>query len=166
MMDVYMKNPEDYLVGSIYGRSSLYLILEAALHGVFLYKLHLHSRTLHLIFILVKKKLWGGERGNAPGSSDGRQVMAKAHIPVLDITSFFFRIHVQGKALVLRFFYRFGMLGSFWGCLGGGVNAKYIRVVEILLSFIWVDGQGTITSKSRTFVVLHLATNVALIEYT
>jgi hypothetical protein len=40
---------------------------------------------------------------------DGRQVMAKAHIPVLDITSFFFRIHTQRKALVLRFFYWFGL---------------------------------------------------------
>ena len=42
-------------------------------------------------------------------------------------------------------------------------NAKYIRVVEILLALIWVDGRGTIPSKSRTFVVLQLATNVALI---
>jgi hypothetical protein len=40
---------------------------------------------------------------------------------------------------------------------------KYIRVVEILLALIWVDGTGTIPSKSRTFVVLQLATNVALI---
>ena len=45
-------------------------------------------------------------------------------------------------------------------------NAKYIRVVEILLALIWVDGRGTITSKSRTFVLLQLVTNVALIEYT
>ena len=43
---------------------------------------------------------------------------------------------------------------------------KYIRVVEILLALIWVDGRGTITSKSRSFVVLQLVTNVALIEYT
>ena len=39
-----------------------------------------------------------------------------------------------------------------------------IRIVEILLALIWVD--GTITSKSRTFVVLQLVTNVALLEYT
>ena len=45
-------------------------------------------------------------------------------------------------------------------------NAKYIRVVEILLALIWVDGRGTITSKERTFVLLQLVTNVALIEYT
>jgi hypothetical protein len=36
---------------------------------------------------------------------DGRQVMAKAHILVLDITSFFSPIHIQEKALVLLFFY-------------------------------------------------------------
>jgi hypothetical protein len=29
-----------------------------------------------------------------------------------------------------------------------------------------VDGRGTLTSKERTFVVLQLVTNVALIEYT
>jgi hypothetical protein len=45
-------------------------------------------------------------------------------------------------------------------------NAKYIRVIEILLTFILVGGRGTITSKEQTFVVLQLATNVALIEYT
>ena len=45
-------------------------------------------------------------------------------------------------------------------------NAKYIRVIEILLALILVDGRGTITSKARTFVVLQLVTNVALIEYT
>jgi hypothetical protein len=45
-------------------------------------------------------------------------------------------------------------------------NAKYIQVVEILLALIWMDGRGTITSKSRTFVVLQLVTIVALIEYT
>jgi hypothetical protein len=45
-------------------------------------------------------------------------------------------------------------------------NTKYIRVIEILLALILVDGQGTITSKARTFVVLQLVTNVALIEYT
>ena len=45
-------------------------------------------------------------------------------------------------------------------------NAKYIPVIETLLALILVDGRGTITSKERTFVVLHLATNVALIEYT
>ena len=47
-------------------------------------------------------------------------------------------------------------------------NAKYIpvRVIEILLALILVDGRGTITSKERTFVVLQLVTNVALIEYT
>ena len=45
-------------------------------------------------------------------------------------------------------------------------NAKYIPVIEILLALILVDGRGTITSKERTFVVLQLATNVALIEYT
>ena len=43
---------------------------------------------------------------------------------------------------------------------------EYIRVVEILLELIWVGGWGTITSKARTCVVLQLATNVALIEYT
>jgi hypothetical protein len=43
------------------------------------------------------------------------------------------------------------------------INAVTVSV-EILL--IWVDGQGAITSKSRTFVVLQLVTNVALIEYT
>ena len=45
-------------------------------------------------------------------------------------------------------------------------NAKYIPVIEILLALILVDGWGTITSKERTFVVLQLVTNVALIEYT
>jgi hypothetical protein len=45
-------------------------------------------------------------------------------------------------------------------------NTKYIRVIEILLALILVDGQGTITSEARTFVVLQLVTNVALIEYT
>ena len=45
-------------------------------------------------------------------------------------------------------------------------NAKYIPVIEILLALILVDGRGTITSKERTFVVLQLVTNVALIEYT
>ena len=45
-------------------------------------------------------------------------------------------------------------------------NAKYIPVIETLLALILVDERGTITSKERTFVVLHLATNVALIEYT
>ena len=45
-------------------------------------------------------------------------------------------------------------------------NAKYIQVVEILLALIWMDGRGTITSKSRTFVVLQVVTIVALIEYT
>ena len=45
-------------------------------------------------------------------------------------------------------------------------NAKYIPVIETLLALILVDGRGTITSKERTFVVLQLATNVALIEYT
>ena len=45
-------------------------------------------------------------------------------------------------------------------------NAKYIPVIEILLELILVDGRGTITSKERTFVVLQLVTNVALIEYT
>jgi len=45
-------------------------------------------------------------------------------------------------------------------------NAKYIRVIEILLALILVDGRGTITSKARTFVALQLVTNVALIEYT
>ena len=44
-------------------------------------------------------------------------------------------------------------------------NAKYIRVIEILLALILVDGRGTLTSKERTFVVLQLVTNVALIEY-
>jgi len=39
-------------------------------------------------------------------------------------------------------------------------------VIEILLALILVDGRGTITSKARTFVVLQLLTNVALIEYT
>jgi hypothetical protein len=38
-------------------------------------------------------------------------------------------------------------------------------VIEILLALILVDGQRTITSKARTFVVLQLVTNVALIEY-
>jgi hypothetical protein len=46
------------------------------------------------------------------------------------------------------------------------VNTKYIRVIEILLALILVDGQGTMTSEARTFVVLQLVTNVALIEYT
>ena len=45
-------------------------------------------------------------------------------------------------------------------------NAKYIRVIEILLALILVDGRETLTSKARTFVVLQLVTNVALIEYT
>ena len=45
-------------------------------------------------------------------------------------------------------------------------RAKYIPVIEILLALILVDGRGTITSKERTFVVLQLVTNVALIEYT
>ena len=45
-------------------------------------------------------------------------------------------------------------------------NAKYIRVIEILLALILVDGRGTLTSKEQTFVVLQLVTNVALIEYT
>jgi hypothetical protein len=45
-------------------------------------------------------------------------------------------------------------------------NAKYIRVIEILLALILVDGRGTITSKEQTFVVLQLVTNVVLIEYT
>ena len=45
-------------------------------------------------------------------------------------------------------------------------NAKYIPVIEILLALILVDGRGTLTSKERTFVVLQLVTNVALIEYT
>ena len=45
-------------------------------------------------------------------------------------------------------------------------NAKYIRVIEILLALILVDGWVSITSKERTFVVLQLVTNVALIEYT
>jgi hypothetical protein len=44
-------------------------------------------------------------------------------------------------------------------------KAKYIRVIEILLALILVDGRETITSKARTFVVLELETNVALIEY-
>jgi hypothetical protein len=43
---------------------------------------------------------------------------------------------------------------------------KYIRVIEILLALILVDGRVSITSKERTFVVLQLVTNVALIEYT
>ena len=46
------------------------------------------------------------------------------------------------------------------------INAKYIPVIEILLALILVDGRGTIASKERTFVVLQLVTNVALIEYT
>jgi hypothetical protein len=45
-------------------------------------------------------------------------------------------------------------------------KARYMRVVAILLALIWVDGCETITSKSRTFVVLQLVTNVALIKYT
>ena len=45
-------------------------------------------------------------------------------------------------------------------------NAKYIRVIEILLALILVDGRVSITSKERTFVVLQLVTNVALIENT
>jgi hypothetical protein len=45
-------------------------------------------------------------------------------------------------------------------------NAKYIRVIEILLALILVYGRGTLTSKERTCVVLQLVTNVALIEYT
>ena len=46
-------------------------------------------------------------------------------------------------------------------------NAKYIRVIEILLALILVDGRVSITSKERTFDVLQLViTNVALIEYT
>ena len=45
-------------------------------------------------------------------------------------------------------------------------NAKYIPVIEILLALILVDGRGTRTSKERTFVVLQLVTNVALIKYT
>jgi hypothetical protein len=45
-------------------------------------------------------------------------------------------------------------------------NAKYIPVIEILLALILVDERGIITSKERTFVVLQLVTNVALIEYT
>ena len=45
-------------------------------------------------------------------------------------------------------------------------KAKYIPVIEILLALTLVDGRGTVTSKERTFVVLQLVTNVALIEYT
>ena len=45
-------------------------------------------------------------------------------------------------------------------------NANYIPVIEILLALILVDGRGIITSKERTFVVLQLVTNFALIEYT
>ena len=45
-------------------------------------------------------------------------------------------------------------------------NAKYIPLIEILLALILVDGRGTLTFKERSFVVLQLATNVALIEYT
>ena len=45
-------------------------------------------------------------------------------------------------------------------------NAKYIRVIEILLALILMDGRVSITSKERTFVVLQLVANVALIEYT
>ena len=42
-----------------------------------------------------------------------------------------------------------------------------IRLVEILLALIWVGGRGTIKSRTRTFVVLQLVTNVAaLIENT
>ena len=42
-----------------------------------------------------------------------------------------------------------------------------IRIVEILLALIWVGGRGTIKSRTRTFVVLQLVTNVAaLIENT
>jgi hypothetical protein len=41
---------------------------------------------------------------------------------------------------------------------------KYIRVIEILLALLLVDGRGTITSKERTFAVLQLVTNVALID--
>jgi hypothetical protein len=38
-------------------------------------------------------------------------------------------------------------------------NAKYIRVIEILLALILVDGLGTITSKKGTSVVIiNLAT--------
>jgi hypothetical protein len=33
-------------------------------------------------------------------------------------------------------------------------NENYIRVIEIPLALILVDGRGTITSKARTFVVL------------
>ena len=43
---------------------------------------------------------------------------------------------------------------------------QYIRVIEILLALLLVDGRGTITSKERTFAVLQLVMNVALIEYT
>ena len=39
-------------------------------------------------------------------------------------------------------------------------------MIEILLALMLVDGRETITSKARTFVVLQLVTNVALIEYT
>jgi hypothetical protein len=35
-------------------------------------------------------------------------------------------------------------------------NTKYIRVIEILLALILVDGRRTITSKAQTFVVLQL----------
>ena len=45
-------------------------------------------------------------------------------------------------------------------------NAKYIPVIEILLALILVDGRGSITSEARTFVVLRLVKNVALIECT
>ena len=42
-----------------------------------------------------------------------------------------------------------------------------IKIVEILLALIWVGGRGTIKSRTRTFVVLQLVTNVAaLIENT
>ena len=47
-----------------------------------------------------------------------------------------------------------------------GGSYPRVHVVDILLALIWVGGQGTITYKVRTFVVLQLATNVALIEYT
>ena len=45
-------------------------------------------------------------------------------------------------------------------------NAKYIRVIGILLALILVDGRVSIASKERTSVVLQLVTNVVLIEYT
>jgi hypothetical protein len=45
--------------------------------------------------------------------------------------------------------------------LGLHLTTHAEKEVEILLALIWVGGRGTIKSRTRTFVVLQLVTNVA-----